>query len=89
MIDPLNDYNPSGMGDLGISVNVKIPKPVTDALKQLPDLRQEFKQAGSQAETQASRALATGESIVRTVQVIGVTVAIAAVIAALLIREKK
>ncbi len=85
----LNDYAEKSLGSLGIDVSIKIPKQVNEFLKQIPSIRQEFKQAGTETETQASRALATGESIVRTVQVVGVVLAFGAIIAALLVREKK
>jgi hypothetical protein len=87
----LNDYSETynNLGSLGISVSVKIPKSVNDLIKQVPDIRSELKQAGSDTQAQVARTLATGESIVRTVQVVGVILAFGAIISAVLLREKK
>ncbi len=85
----IGNYIPNELGDLSIDVSVKLPKQVTEFLKQVPNIRQELKQAGTEAEAQASRTLATGESIVRTVQVVGVILAFGAIISAVLLREKK
>lgn len=80
---------PQSLSDLAIDVQVKIPKPVTDALKLFPSLTKQLPLYTAEAERQTSKAEASIDSINLTMQTMGVAVVFAGVIAVLLLREKK
>lgn len=79
----------NSLSGLGISVQVKIPKPVTDALKLFPSLARQLPNYTAEAERQTSKAEASIDSINLTMQTLGVAVVFGGVIAVLLLREKK
>ncbi len=88
----VNPYLPGvsydGMGSLGVSVSVKIPKPVTEALKLAPSIAKQLPAYTREAERQTAKAEAAIDSINLTVQTLGVAVVFSGIIAVLLLREK-
>lgn len=81
-------FGPHNMGDLSIDVSVKIPKPVTEALKLLPSLAKVAPLYTRQAEKQVARAESAIDAVNLTVQTLGVALVFGGIIAVLLFREK-
>lgn len=80
---------PNAFGDMGIDVSVKIPKPVTDALKLLPSLAQQAPKYTQEIEKQAASASAAVDAVNLTVETLGIALVFGGIIAVLLLREKK
>lgn len=76
------------MGALGISVSVKLPKPVTEALKLAPSIAKTLPQYTRQVETQVVKAEAAIDAVNLTVQTLGVALVFGGIITVLLLREK-
>ncbi len=68
---------------------VKIPKPVTEALKLAPSIAQQFPRYAREAEKQTAKAEAAIDSINLTIQTLGVALVFGGIIAVLLMREKQ
>ncbi len=85
----INNHIPVPLGALGISVGVKLPKSVTDALKLAPSLAKELPKYTQQAERQIVKAEAAIDSVNLTIQTLGVAVVFGGIIIALLMREKE
>ncbi len=78
----------NGFGSLGISVGVKLPKPLTEALKLAPSIAKQLPSYTREAEKQTAKAEAAIDSINLTIQTLGVAVVFGGIIAVLLMREK-
>lgn len=79
---------PNTLGDLGISVGVKLPAPVTQALKLAPSLAQQAPKYLHELEKQTSKAESAVDSINLTIQTLGVALVFGGIVAVLLMREK-
>ncbi len=82
------EFGMRGLG-FGAKVSVAIPKPVTEFIKTVPELRAEAKGYVRQAETQASRVTAAFEAGIVAAQTIAVVGVFGIIVAALLMRERK
>ncbi len=89
MFNGLKNLPLSGLSDLSLDVSVKIPKPVTEALKLLPSAAKILPQYAREAEKQTARAESAIDSINLTVQTLGVALVFGGIIAILLLREKE
>lgn len=78
-----------GVGSLGISVGIKLPAPVTTALKLLPSLAQQAPKYTQEVEKQTAKAEAAVDAVNLTVETLGVALVFGGIIAVLLMREKK
>jgi len=85
MFNGLRNLPLSGMG---ISVDVKIPRPVTEALKLAPSLAQQLPKYAHEAEKQTAKAEGAIDSINLTIKTLGVALVFGGIIAILLLREK-
>ncbi len=88
MFNGLKNLPLAGMDDLSISVDVKIPKPVTEALKLAPSFAKILPQYAHEAEKQTAKAESAVNSINLTIQTLGVALVFGGIIAILLLREK-
>jgi hypothetical protein len=77
-----------GLGDLAISVDVKIPKPITEAAKILPSIAHQFPQYAKELEKQAAAVTGTVDAVNIGLQSLGVAVIFGGIIFILLSREK-
>lgn len=80
-------FGPACLGELGIDAKVSLPKPLTEALKTLPQIRGEAKAIARTADAQASRVVASAEAATITAQTAVVALVFGGIIAALLLRE--
>lgn len=76
------------LGDLAISVGIKLPKPLTEALKLAPSISKQLPAYTREAEKQTAKAEAAIDSINLTIQTLGVALVFGGIIAVLLLRER-
>ena len=76
------------MGDLSLDVKVKLPGPVTQALKLAPSIAKEAPKYLHQLEKQTAKAESAVDSINLTIQTLGVALVFGGIITVLLMREK-
>ena len=77
-----------GMGDLAISVDVKIPRSITEAAKIAPSIAHEFPKYAHEFQKETARVTGTVDAINIGLQTLGVSLVVGGIIAILLLREK-
>lgn len=78
-----------GVSGLGIDVSVKLPGPLTTALKLVPSIGQQLPKYAQSLEQQTARAQSAIDSVNLTVETLGIALVFGGIIVALLMREKK
>ncbi len=84
----MREYRSNAFGNLGIDVAVKLPKPLTEALKLAPSVAKALPLYAREAEKQTAKAEGAINSINLTIQTLGVALVFGGIIAILLLREK-
>ncbi len=83
----LGDYV-DGVGDLAISVDVKIPKSVSEAARILPSVAHQFPAYAHEFQKETAKITGTVDAINIGLQTLGISLVVGGIIAVLLLREK-